>query len=114
MPAAVIAAIVTAGAQTASTIINNRGASNAAKTQADAVNRSADIQAKAQADALAAEKEQINFDRQQAAAKEASRAPYVQASNQSLAALSGKLGLPAFNPNAQPQSIAPGQGPTLA
>lgn len=118
MPAAVaiplITAAVSAGTTIAATAMNNRGASNAARTQADAVDQAAKIQQESQEKALAAEREQINFERQQAEAQQRSRAPYVQTANDSLAALAQRLKLPAFNPQAMPPSIPPqGQGQTM-
>lgn len=111
MPAAVLVPLVTSaiagGTAVTGAIINSRANSGAARTQADAAREAARIQQESQDKALAAEREQINFDRAQAAAQQASRAPYVQASNQSLAALSQQLGLPTFDPKAVPPSIAP-------
>lgn len=103
-------AIVSAGSAVAGSAIANKGANSAAKTQAAATAHAADLQAKATADALAAEREQQAYDRQQAAAKEQARAPYVQASNASLAQLANVLHVPGGfvpPPVAAPRPAAP-------
>jgi len=108
MPA--VPAIITAGAAITNAAIGAHSNNSSAKTQAAAATHAADVQAKATADALAAQKEEQAYERQQTAAQQQARAPYVNLSNSSLAAIAGKLGVPA--PNFSTAATMPAARPT--
>lgn len=102
------AAVASGGAQVGSTLIGNHAAGKNADKQLDATREANRIQQEANDRAIAAEREQIGYERQRTAAQDASRAPYVQASNQALSSLADILKIPGgFNPSAKPPMVQP-------
>lgn len=119
-----IAAGISGGAAVTGAVINSKSNNKSAQLQTDAANHAADLQAKATADALAAQKEEQAYERQQTLAQQQARAPYVALGNSSLASIAGRLGVPAPNfsamsaPQPQPQtqtaSVSPAASPSLS
>jgi hypothetical protein len=108
-------ALVNAGSSIANAYLANRAATNASKAQTDAVTNAAKLQKQSSDQALQAQAEQDTYNRYQTWAQQQARLPYVNASNQSLAALAQGLHLPTPNlPTYQPgPAPAPVQVPGM-